>query len=131
MHKFGISVSSINLNFQSRHLIEVMAGFDRHLTLQILNCMNPFCVSFKVKMALFQAATFEFPFSKKTSWYAAYKYNKLLQTMGGLTTLLVTHMHHALLTLIIMSYSSNTFVIALLPQQTQAATLLCCMAEEW
>ena len=40
--------------------------------------------------------------------------------MSGFTTLLVMHMHHALLILTMMSYSSNTLVNALLPQQTQS-----------
>ena len=63
-----ISVSLVSLIFQNRCLLELMAGFDQYLTVQILNCINSSLYLSEVKMALFLTATFEFLFSKKTSW---------------------------------------------------------------
>ena len=62
-----ISVSSVNLNFQNRRLVELMAGFDRHLTAQILNCMTSFLCLFKLKLRwyCFKQLLLNFRFRRK------------------------------------------------------------------
>ena len=61
MRKFSnkcIAISSVKLNFQNRRPVELTAGSDRHLTVQILNCMNSFLCLFKSEDSIVSSSYF-------------------------------------------------------------------------